>query len=356
MHEARRRHHAAARTHLNNTHMAFLMFISMVILKPPVHRLPSLDLWILRRRYDRKRSCEVTILMPIYNKAHYLSLSLPSILRMRINPRRVCTLCYDDGSTDNTVITIAKYQRRNPRLYLVLGDGNRGTLYARIRLIELTRTPWLVFLDPDDELIGSGVAEALDLINKTDSDIVQFGCRMVVRWQRRRGGCWREPINITSADRETLTELWLDGKVDVHLHRKVWRTELFQRAVAAIPEDVRAMRIQRTQDTLLYAYALMNMTRKYRYLPTVGEIRHFGWPDNSQSEAYQSKKETETQVTFVANWTRKLLGRRVVDEPIAPVGLNESKVCHYTQFSSLNIFETAGKSDVADMNRKVIIF
>jgi glycosyltransferase involved in cell wall biosynthesis len=254
---------------------------------------------------------EATILIPIYNKAHYLNLSLPSIFRLPIDPHRICVLCYDDGSTDNTVSVIQQFQLTHPQLFLILGGRNRGTLYARIQLIEATRTPWLTFLDPDDEFFGAGLPEALEIIKKTGADIVQFGCRMVIRNKKSRMPCWREPIGIEEATPQVLTQLWLDGKVDVHLHRKVWRTDLFQRAVWSMPSWLKTKRILRSQDILLYGYVLLNMRGMYQYIKKIGEIRHFGWPDNSQSEYYQSINATRRQVEFVANWTRKLFGRSV---------------------------------------------
>jgi hypothetical protein len=48
-------------------------------------------------------------------------------------------------------------------------------------LIEAATPPWLVFLDPEDELVDSGLAEALKLGKAKGADIVQFGCQTVIR-------------------------------------------------------------------------------------------------------------------------------------------------------------------------------
>jgi glycosyltransferase involved in cell wall biosynthesis len=229
-------------------------------------------------------------------------------LRLPIDLRRVCVLCFDDASTDRSSALLHEYEKRDRRFSVLREEVNRGTLYARIRLIEATTSEWLAFLDPDDELSGSGLPEALDLATKSDVDIVQFGCRMVYRARKRTVRCWREPSAITVLDRNHLTKYWLRGRVDVHLHRKIWRTEVFKRAVAAMPQHLRAMRILRMEDTLLSGYFLLHMTRKYQYIRTIGEIRHFGWPDNSQSATYQSWNETSRQCLFVANWTGRLFG------------------------------------------------
>jgi hypothetical protein len=89
---------------------------------------------------------------------------------------------------------------------------------------------------------------------------------------------------------------------------------MFQRAVAAIPLELRDARILRMQDALIYAYVLKTMTGLYRYVPTIGEVRHFGWQDNSQSAAYQSLNATKNNVAFVSLLIEQMFGR-----PIMPV-------------------------------------
>jgi hypothetical protein len=86
-----------------------------------------------------------------------------------------------------------------------------------------------------------------------------------------------KPRRIKRANRDRLTQQWLAGRVDVHLHRKVWRTELFQRALWSTPEDLKHMRIPRLQDLLLDGYALLNMRNMHYYIETLGEMRHYGW-------------------------------------------------------------------------------
>jgi glycosyltransferase involved in cell wall biosynthesis len=257
-----------------------------------------------------KFPCELSVLMPIYNKAAYLNVSINSIAALPIDPERICTFCYDDASSDESVEIIKTRQRTMSRLFLIRGTTNRGTLHARIRLVEAAPTPWIVFLDPDDEFTGSGVREALNLIKSTGSDIVQFGCRMATRNQKPNSGCWREPSGVSVLDRIGLRMRWVNGQVDVNMHRKVWRTDLFQRAIRGMG-DFRELRILRLEDTLLYGFVLLNMAGSYRYIKTVGEIRRFGWKDNSQSERYQPKEESWRQGSFVKNWTLRVFGKSV---------------------------------------------
>jgi glycosyltransferase involved in cell wall biosynthesis len=295
------------RTHIRRTWLVIALCCIFLLLLDslnfPNFQEPNLNCAI----HHRLPNCEITILMPIYNKAHYLELSLGSILKLP-HQNRICILCYDDGSTDNLHSTIQPFQNDNPRFRMIGDEKNRGILYARIRLIESVDTPWLAFLDPDDELYGSGLPRALEVAKLTGASIVQFGCRMVIRMQTNRMSCWREPVGITVLNVSQLTQLWLNKVIDVHLHRKVWRTSIFQSGVAEIPNIIRRKRIARMEDRWLYGYFLKKMTGEYRYIPDVGEIRHFGWIDSSSTEEYQSKNTTREQKQFVAQWTREEFG------------------------------------------------
>jgi hypothetical protein len=106
-------------------------------------------------------------------------------------------------------------------------------------------------------------------------------------------------------DPGNLTKCWLSGRVDVHLHRKIWRTTLFQGAVRSIPSDIRERRVCRCEDRLLSGFVMLHLKGIYRYIRTVGEIRHYGWPDNSMSHAYQSGEKTAEDCDFAWNWTER---------------------------------------------------
>jgi hypothetical protein len=83
------------------------------------------------------------------------------------------------------------------------------------------------------------------------------------------------------------------------VHRKIIRTDLYQRALQAMPQAVLDHRLIRYEDKLHYAFIIANMTRKYHYIGVLGELRYWGLEDNSQTETYQSINETVKNDEYV---------------------------------------------------------
>jgi glycosyltransferase involved in cell wall biosynthesis len=252
-------------------------------------------------------SRELSILMVIFNKGQYLSRSLSSILRLSLSRRRYEVLCVDDGSTDNSTRVVALFQAIEPHIHLHKLPQNRGTHIARITAVRLARTPFLTFLDPDDEFTGEGLRLALDKIILTGADIVEFGCHTVVG-NKTVKRCWMPP-RVREANPNYLARLFYRGKINPHVHRKIFRSQLYKDAIDAMPEYVLESRILRYEDKLHFAFILDRMRRKYYYIRVLGEFRYWGLEDNSQSANYQSVNASVQNDIFVNSVINRTFGR-----------------------------------------------
>lgn len=86
---------------------------------------------------------EITLLVPCYNAAPFLPRLAGHVRALTVPFAQI--LCYDDGSTDNTVAVAHDLGWR-----IITPNTNGGVSVARNRLVEAATTPWIHFHDADD--------------------------------------------------------------------------------------------------------------------------------------------------------------------------------------------------------------
>ncbi len=91
------------------------------------------------------REPRVTVVIPTYNTARYLSAAIQSVLDQTYKDFEVIVV--DDGSTDNTRELLAEI--RDPRLRVICTE-NRGVAAARNTGWRLGKGEYIAFLDADD--------------------------------------------------------------------------------------------------------------------------------------------------------------------------------------------------------------
>ncbi|MDK8346585.1 glycosyltransferase family 2 protein [Brevibacterium sp. UMB1308A] len=131
---------------------------------------------------------ELTIVIPVFNNGkHLLFKSLQSLWRESIQDI-ACIQIVDDGSTDPETRHILELLEDSGNFLEIirLPEGGSGSA-ARPRNAAMNqlRTPYVTFLDPDDEQIGSGYYNLLRKIIESQADIV-VGNTVV----RRGGRAW----------------------------------------------------------------------------------------------------------------------------------------------------------------------
>jgi glycosyltransferase involved in cell wall biosynthesis len=98
------------------------------------------------RDAGREPAAAVTVVIPCFDQAHFLSEAIESVLA-QTHPN-VAVVVVDDGSRDNTVEVAARY----PGVRYVRQE-NRGLAAARNAGLERVETELVVFLDSDDRLL-----------------------------------------------------------------------------------------------------------------------------------------------------------------------------------------------------------
>lgn len=101
----------------------------------------------------------ISVLIPTYNSAATIQLTLDSVLRQSVLPHEILVL--DDGSTDNTVSLLNSYKTR----VTVFQEKHIGAASARNTLCEQASGDLIAFLDSDDIWHPSYLDMQLKLLN-----------------------------------------------------------------------------------------------------------------------------------------------------------------------------------------------
>ena len=97
-------------------------------------------------KYAKSESRFVSVIIPSYNRAHYISEAIESVLDQDVKDCRIEILVVDDGSTDNTSEIVSKFGSSVRYFY----QTNKGAGTARNRGVLEARGDWIAFLDSDD--------------------------------------------------------------------------------------------------------------------------------------------------------------------------------------------------------------
>src|SRR5579863_6173909 len=91
---------------------------------------------------------DIDVVIPTYNGATHIRDCVSSVLAQTLKPRRV--IIVDDGSTDNTVELVDSLRGCHPSIMLHRMGRNSGVSAARNAGIELSKAPFIAFIDADD--------------------------------------------------------------------------------------------------------------------------------------------------------------------------------------------------------------
>ncbi len=102
----------------------------------------------------------VSVITPAYNAAGTIARALLSVRNQSYSDWE--HIVVDDGSSDKTGTILAAEGSRDPRL-VVLTRNNGGASAARNTGLASARGRWLLFLDADDEIASTHIAELVEL-------------------------------------------------------------------------------------------------------------------------------------------------------------------------------------------------
>ncbi len=112
---------------------------------------------------------EISIIIPVYNKAEYISGCFESLLMQDFESFEIVAV--DDGSTDGSGNLCDKAAKEDARIR-VIHTENGGVTAARRRGVEEAGGKYIVFVDADDELLPGALKTLHHAITEHEADEV----------------------------------------------------------------------------------------------------------------------------------------------------------------------------------------
>ena len=128
----------------------------------------------------------VSIIMPSYNTAKYISNSVKSIQAQTYSNWEL--IIVDDCSTDNSIEVIKSFN--DPRIKLYKNKRNRGAAISRNHALKVAKGKWIAFLDSDDIWVPEKLEKQIMYMKKNNYAFTFTDYRICLN------GVWMPYINI----------------------------------------------------------------------------------------------------------------------------------------------------------------
>lgn len=169
---------------------------------------------------------KVSLIVPIYNSAMYLSHCIESICHQSY--KNIELILVNDGSTDNS-LEICKYYSNKYDFIKIITQKNSGVSAARNAGIRISTGEYFTFVDSDDWLDNETVKIALDYLQKYDADVVTYGWKCIFEDNKDQKKCV-ESFETIDSNYEIIKKI-LTNYSDLgggYPWNKIWKRSSFQ--------------------------------------------------------------------------------------------------------------------------------
>lgn len=110
----------------------------------------------------------ISVVVPVFNGERYISECIESILEQSYMNLEL--ILVDDGSTDETVQILRKYEKQDKRV-VVIQQKNSGVSMARNKALEVAQGDYVCFVDSDDYIDRGYISYYVNLLIKYGGEI-----------------------------------------------------------------------------------------------------------------------------------------------------------------------------------------
>lgn len=112
---------------------------------------------------NNEQTIKITAVIPAYNAEKYIGRAIESILTQSLQVDEIIVV--DDGSTDNTAEAVRSFGDK----VKLIQQANAGECAARNSGIQAATSPWIAFLDADDEWLPDKIALQAECLRQNPS-------------------------------------------------------------------------------------------------------------------------------------------------------------------------------------------
>lgn len=121
---------------------------------------------------------KLSVIMPNYNHARYITESLDAIVNQSFTPFEV--IVCDDGSTDNSVEIIKRFVDKFPFVRLIRNDSNLGIFPSLNKLMVSVSGDYLYCAAADDKILPGFFEKSMNLLQKyPQAGLCSTSCKLI---------------------------------------------------------------------------------------------------------------------------------------------------------------------------------
>lgn len=151
----------------------------------------------------------ISVIIPAYNSAVYLSEAIESVLQQTVPPQEIIVV--DDGSTDNTRSVVKKFMDDVQYVY----QENAGVATARNKGLDISKGDLITFIDADDIWLKNKTELQLELFQQNPQ------LEMIIGFlQRVQKNCTEDSFKVFDRDGSGIFVLSLGSTL---IRREVFR-------------------------------------------------------------------------------------------------------------------------------------
>ena len=120
---------------------------------------------------------DLSVIIPCYNVEEYVEDCIKSVLKNKVPNMEI--ILVNDGSPDNSLEILRRYEKKYPDLIKVLDQKNQGLSMGRNNGVKIAKGRYIAFVDSDDSIEPGMYKAMLKKAKEKDFDVVACGVNII---------------------------------------------------------------------------------------------------------------------------------------------------------------------------------